>query len=210
MFNNLEGKVFGKLKVIEMAPRTQKKTFWVCTCECGKTHTIRSDSLTSGKTTSCGCAKKDQDRINLIMAHRHKKSGTRLYTIRNGIISRCHNQNVVCFERYGGRGIKVCDDWRNSPESFMDWALSNGYNDDLSIERIDSNGNYEPSNCKWATVKEQSNNRRSTVKITINGETKSMKTWCHDLGLNYGTVNSRYNRGVSMERLFSEKDLRTN
>lgn len=211
MFNDLTGKRFGRLAVIEMAPRTQKKTFWVCRCDCGESKIVRSDALMSGRTISCGCAKKEQDRINLILGHKHKMSGTRLYHIWNGMNDRCNNPNTRRYSRYGGRGIKVCREWSRESgfEPFRDWALAHGYDATFTIDRVDTNGAYGPANCRWSTQKEQASNRRTTVKITLNGHTKSLKQWCKEMGLNYGTIISRHQRGVSLDRLFSKEDLRT-
>jgi hypothetical protein len=119
------------------------------------------------------------------------------------MIDRCENQNVSHYFRYGGRGIAICKEWRNSFEAFGNWALSNGYRDDLSIDRIDVNGNYCPENCRWATPKEQSNNKRNNHLIEYNGETKTMKQWCDQFGVSFDLVKQRINKlGWSPEMAF--------
>lgn len=124
---------------------------------------------------------------------KHKKCDTRLYCIFGAVKSRCYNKNNKRYKDYGGRGIAVCDEWKDDFMSFYNWAILNGYNDTLTIDRIDVNGNYEPSNCRWVTPKQQARNRRSNRNYTINGETHCLKEWCEIVGLNYRTVQYRIN-----------------
>lgn len=194
MIHDLTGERFGRLLVLEIAPKTCKRTFWVCACDCGEKKTVRSDALTSWKTVSCGCLKKEQDRYNLTRAHTHKMTGTRLYSTYRSMIDRCYNTKVQCYPRYGGKGTRVCEEWLSGFEAFRDWAVLSGYADHLTIDRIDNSGNYGPDNCRWATNKEQCNNRRNNIRITLNGETKTLTQWCETLKLNYGTVRSRIKR----------------
>lgn len=205
---DLTGQRFGRLLVIGLAPRTTRKKYWACVCDCGNKKLVRVDSLTSGNVTSCGCLKAEQDRINLVKAHKHKQSGTRLYKIWLGMKARCNNKNIKCYYRYGGKGISVCNAWLNNFELFMDWALNSGYAENLTIDRIDNSGNYEPGNCRWVDNKAQCNNRKTTTKITLNGETKSRMEWCEEIGLNYGTVKSRQYRGRDLVEQFSKIKLK--
>ena len=119
-------------------------------------------------------------------------SGTRLYMIWQGMKARCYNVHNASYHSYGGRGITICDEWKNSFESFMKWAYENGYDDSLTIDRKDNDGNYEPQNCQWATMKEQANNRRSSIKITIGNATKTLSEWCEIFEVDFNTVNARY------------------
>lgn len=203
--HDLTGQSFGKLKVIGIDDRNSRKTYWICQCECGNIKSVRSDSLLCGAVRSCGCMKKEQDRKNLTANHSHKQSGTRLYNIWQGIKGRCNNPHEACYYRYGGRGIKICEEWNNSFVPFYEWAMSHGYSENLSVDRIDVDGNYCPENCKWSTNKEQSNNRRTNIKIKIGNSVKSLKEWCEIFNLDYGTINARYDRNgfIGINELFN-------
>ncbi len=131
------------------------------------------------------------------------KTRRRIYKILNGMRQRCYNPKNIGYPDYGGRGIKVCENWlgKEGYHNFYEWALNNGYGDELSIDRIDSDGNYEPSNCKWSTPKEQANNRRNNTRITINGVTKNMKEWEIEYGLSENVILNRLRLGWEGEDL---------
>jgi len=205
-FNNLTGERFGRLTVLGLSSKKAgRKSYWVCQCDCGEKHLARSDSLKCGLVTSCGCKKEEQNRINLgKVTHGDTPVGKqkRLYHTWQGIKKRIYNQKNKRYVEYGGRGISLCKDWEKY-EVFREWAHKAGYNDDLTIERIDVDGNYEPSNCKWIPFSEQAINRRSTVWIEWKGERKNIKQWSDELGINYGTLHSRYYRsGMRPPQLF--------
>ena len=204
--NDLTGKKFGKLEVIGVHDTGSRKTYYVCQCDCGNVKVVRADALISGATKSCGCIKKEQDKTNLTANHSHKMSGTRIYETWQDMKRRCYNKQNARYDRYGGRGITVCDEWLNNFQSFYDWAISNGYSDDLTIDRIDNDGNYEPSNCRWSTAKEQCNNRGSNINITIGNATKSLMRWCEIFNVDYKKVYARYKRNgyESIDRLFND------
>lgn len=194
-FNDLTGEKFGRLTVIGLSPRRSgRKSYWVCQCNCGNKVVVRSDILKAGTTQSCGCIKKEQDKINLTANRSHKESRTHLYNTWLGMKQRCYDKNTKTYKYYGERGIKVSDEWKNDYTNFAEWARENGYSEDLTIERIDVNGDYSPDNCTWISFEEQMNNRRSSIMIEWNGQTKNLKQWSEELDLPYRTLNSRYNR----------------
>lgn len=134
----------------------------------------------------------------------HHMTGLPLYVVWQGMIRRCTYKRHKNFSDYGGRGIKVCDEWRNDFQAFHDWAMANGYADGLTIDRIDNNGNYCPENCRWTTMKEQCNNRRNNHLLTFYGETRTMTEWAELTGISLYTLNSRLNKlGWSVERALS-------
>lgn len=183
---DLTGKKFGMLTVIGLQDTNSRKTYWVCQCDCGNIKVVRSDSLQSGAIRSCGCMKKAQEKINLTKHHSHKMSGTRIYHIWRGMKDRCYNVHSPSYYRWGGRGITICDEWKDNFSAFYSWAMENGYSENLTIDRIDNNGNYEPSNCRWATMEEQSRNRQSNVVIQIGNSKRHLKNGAKFLSWNMG------------------------
>lgn len=190
-FKDLTGQVFGRLTVISPHHTTRLGTYWNCKCICGNECVVLTTKLSNGHTTSCGCRKEEINQAISDMNKTHELSNSRIYSIYRGMISRCYNNYSTNYKRYGGRGITVCQEWLDDFMNFYNWAMDNGYSDDLSIDRIDPNGNYEPSNCRWATAKEQANNTRSTVFLTYNGETKSASEWAEITGIRQGTIVRR-------------------
>jgi hypothetical protein len=192
IIEDLSGQQFGRLTVIEQVGRNKNgDMMYRCICNCNNVNEVITSSghLKTGHTQSCGCLRA----ANHYRTHgeSHGTNKTRLYNIWINMRSRCSNPNETGYENYGGRGITVCEDWNNY-ENFRDWAYNNGYTDDLTIDRIDVNGNYEPDNCQWATMLEQNNNRRSSLLITYFGETHSLKDWCRIFDLPYDLIHNRY------------------
>lgn len=197
-FIDLTGQQFGRLTVLKRDENKGKFITWLCQCDCGNTTIVRGTDLKSGKILSCGCLRKSG-------CHRsHNMTNTRLYRIWGNIKSRCTNKNVRQYKDYGGKGIKVCSEWTQSFETFFHWAMANGYADDLTIDRIDVNGDYEPSNCRWATRKEQSLNRSDNHYLTYNDETKTIAEWSEITGIHRATIESRLKAGMTIEQALTK------
>lgn len=206
------GRRFCRLVVIDEGEKRLKRNGfyddrWICKCDCGNVKTISGHSLRYGNTKSCGCLGREKGNENLLIAQtpKHNQFGTRLYNIWGKMNSRCNCKSATQYPRYGGRGIKVCEEWRKFIP-FYEWSMANGYRDDLSIDRIDVNGNYCPENCRWVTWKQQANNRRNTRYLTYNGKTMCVKDWETETGINSVTIKHRIDKfGWSVERALTEK-----
>ena len=202
---DLIGQKFGRLTVVERAENGIRKdgspfTRWMCKCDCGKEKIVTGSNLRKGITKSCGCYAKEQTgKIN--RTHGLKKS--KLYVRWRDMKLRCNNPNDSHYKDYGGRGITVCNEWLHDFKAFYDWSISNGFDENLSLDRIDVNGNYEPLNCRWITMKEQQNNRRNNHWITYNGETHTMMQWSEITGINFHTIKGRLKMGWTIERAFT-------
>ena len=206
---DLSGMRFGKLIVVEFGffdfPKNSKSrlAYWHCKCDCGKDCYVYSSNLKLGKTKSCGCLQKS------IASKTHKKYyfniPKRLYHIWTDIKARCYNKKESSYKYYGGRGIKMCDEWKNDFISFYKWSVNNGFNENLSakkcsIDRIDTNGNYEPNNCRWVDVLTQANNKRNNIVIEYNGERYTMKQFCKEFDIPYKTfVSYKSNKNRTIE-----------
>lgn len=202
---DLTGQRFGRLTVIGRDDKVTRKTYWICQCDCGTIKSVRADILKAGKTISCGCKKKEQDKINLTAHHSHLQSSTTLYKRWQYIKNRCYNEHDPRYSNYGGRGIKMCDEWKDDFASFFEWANQSGYSEGLTIDRIDVNGNYEPNNCRWADNKTQCNNRTTNINITIGNATKTLTEWCEIFEVDYNKINARYKRNefIGINELFN-------
>lgn len=199
---DLRGQRFGRLVVIE---KTEKRdsggnVFWLCKCDCGKDTLVSSHSLKVGHCKSCGCYKIDVNRKQGKQQFtKHGKSDSRIYNIWCGMKQRCYDTNCNTYSNYGGRGITICDEWKNDFKSFYDWSMGNGYREDLTIDRINVNGNYEPNNCRWCTALEQSNNRRSNHLVIYKGVEMTVKQLSELCNMKYHTLLGRLLKGWDVE-----------
>lgn len=185
------GKRFGRLTVLGLDHISKNgATYWLCKCDCGNEKVVYRGSLTSGDIISCGCYR-DEHKSEFGLKHGY--SNDKMYIKWSGMVERCTNPNAKNYERYGGRGISVCEDWRNHPESFIEWAYSNGYEEGLTLERINNDEGYYPENCKWATHREQQSNTRRNHNVTRNDVTHSIAEWSRLTGVNHETLRYRVN-----------------
>lgn len=205
---DLTGQKFGRLNVIQKSESKRGgKTWWVCRCDCGTILDVWSVYLRNGTTKSCGCLNRElaSERLKTrkLLQGSDGRSSTRLYKTWTSMLQRCENPKAYYFDHYGGRGIRVCQEWRDSFEAFRAWALSNGYSDDLTIDRIDNDGNYCPENCRWADSFTQCNNMRSNRMISFGGKTMSLSQWARELGISRSTLAVRICKGWSIQRAFT-------
>ena len=190
---DIRGQQFGRLTVKSLNRIENRVTFWNCICSCGNEVVVRGNSLNGGYAKSCGCYQREvASRISKESHTIHGKSKTRLYNIWKGMRKRCNNPFDKNAPLYSARGIRVCDEWNNDFLSFYNWAMENGYNENLSIDRIDNDKGYCPYNCRFSNNVQQVRNRGITVRLTYNGETRALTEWCELFGLNKKTVYGRY------------------
>lgn len=193
---------YGRLVVVARDGSDKKgHALWECKCDCGKRITVRGDHLRRGATQSCGCYMREKAKKQ---HKRHGETGTRLYSIWCNMKKRCDDQKYKSYPNYGAKGIKVCPEWSESFEAFRDWSISNGYRDDLTIDRIDVYGNYEPENCRWSTMLEQQNNRGNNRVISFRGVSKTVSQWAKETGISEGTIRSRLDRGWPADRVLAD------
>lgn len=199
---NLKDKQFGLLTVIERVESKNGHAMWKCKCVCGNTVIARTTALVNGHKQLCEDCQSKLRKSSWV-------SDDRIYRTWMHMLQRCENVNDKAYKNYGMRGIKVCEEWHDFT-NFQEWALTNGYSDSLTIDRIDCNGNYEPNNCRWVTQKIQQNNRTNNCNLTLFGVTKTKKQWSEITGVKYTTISKRLALGWSVERALTEpvKDMR--
>lgn len=179
----LVGEKFGRLTVVKEA-ESHGWSYFYCKCDCGNEIIVKGTFLKTGKTKSCGCLQKEKARDRL---KKHGLSRGRIYRIWNAMNTRCNNPHINQHKDYHDRGISVCAEWKNFKD-FYNWAINNGYRDDLSIDRIDNDSGYSPENCRWATPKIQNRNSRRCIKVEYNGEIHCLSEWEEILGIKKHTL----------------------
>jgi len=206
---DMTGKRVGRLLVKSYAFTRKKSAYWNCVCDCGNEVVVIGKDLRKGHTQSCGCLQKEKAKDNIKKAgtgnrKTHGQRHTKLYEVWKVMRQRCQNKNNKAYANYGGRGIKVCGEW-NDFKNFCEWAINSGYKEGLTLERIDVNGDYEPSNCKWVTLEEQQKNKTNTIYVEINGEAKTLVEWSRLTGIPYNTLYTRYMKGIKGDKLISKE-----
>lgn len=194
--NDITWVIFGRLTVMEKAGvknqgKKGSKSLWLCKCDCGNEKIVLRNSLVSGNTHSCGCLEKEtKETIHL----KHGMAKTRIWSIWVNMKDRCERKSNKSFMYYGGKGIKVCDEWKKDFKSFYNWSMLNGYTDELTIDRINCQGDYEPNNCRWETMKKQVRNRSITKKAKYKGTIISIGEIAELEGINYQKAYEKYGR----------------
>jgi len=199
---DLAGKVIGLLTVSHRVENRGKQPTWRCVCSCGGIKDIMGMHLRSGKIIDCGCGAPERLRKSRV---RHGMTYTPTWNSWAGMVYRCTTSSAPEWKHYGGRGITVCESWRTFENFFADMGERP---EGTSIDRVDNNRGYEPGNCRWATITEQQNNRRSNVRLTINGQTRTMKQWANHYKVPYPVVKDRRSKGVDGEALFAPLERR--
>jgi len=197
---DLKGKRVGRLMVLRRGENTaQGQPQWHCICDCGCFTLVRGDLLRNEKTKSCGCLKAEMLKSGMFKTHGASKS--RLYSVWQTMKKRVFDKNRKDYKHYGGRGIKICDEWVNSFDSFYGWAISSGYSPELTIDRISNDEDYSPNNCRWVDMSTQANNKRNNRRVAVNGENKTHMEWAREIGGNATIIRDRIERlGWSAEK----------
>lgn len=208
------GNKYGKLTVVKYTGiNSRRQALFECKCDCGNICIVAGCSLRIGHTNSCGCMqkKKAQEQMKYINSNglaskgnlKHGDRYTRLYRIWCSMKKRCYYSKYEHYDRYGRRGIRICDEWKNDFLKFKEWALTHGYSENLEIDRINNDGNYEPNNCRWQNRENQVRNRSNTIYLKHNNEEKTLKQWCEIYNINYKLAHTRYKKGWNFEKIFN-------
>jgi hypothetical protein len=208
---DLAGHVFGNLRVIRRA-HSNNGAYWLCRCSCGNEATVKGTSLRYGSTKSCGCGAKAQARANCDK-YRNRNNwiprglSRKLKDAYRNMLARCYDASNHRYDNYGGRGIRVCEEWLDPLQGrlrFYHWCVENGVKGDLQIDRIDVNGDYCPDNCRFVDAITQMNNTTRNRWLTYRGETKTLAEWARATGMAYGVLKHRVDRGWDIERIMSQ------
>lgn len=207
---DLTNQRFGRWTVIGRGPIKVSKNgasriTWHCICDCGNEANVVACNLRGGKSVSCGCLRREKcssrmKKINTM----HGDTYTRLFRIWNGIKTRCYNKNATAYPNYGGRGITMCEEWKIDFTAFRDWAILNGYEEDLTCERINNNMGYFPDNCRWISRAAQQKNKRTSRFLTLDGESHVVSEWAEITGIHKDTILKRLESGWTVEKALTE------
>ena len=209
-FIDRTGQKFGRLTLIERVENNKfNQVQWKCRCDCGKEVIVKAYSLTTGQTKRCGCLKKEQDFINIIKV-KHRKCNTRLYNIWRDMKWRCNSPKSKRHKFYYDKGIKVCQEWQEDFMNFYDWAMANGYKDNLTLDRINDDGNYETKNCRWATITEQNNNQSNNIRIKYNESEYTLSELSKIYNIKRATLYDRIKRGWTIDEPLNRKVAKRN
>lgn len=200
-FDDLSGKRFGRLTVLDVFDKGKGYVKWNCICDCGNKTIVLSNNLRRGHTTSCGCF---QNEVRLKNHTKHNLHGTRIYGVWSKIKGRCYNPNDPRYHRYGGRGIEMCEEWKNDAKLFAEWSYANGYDDSApygmcTIDRIDNDKGYSPENCRWVNQKVQANNRKTNRVIEHEGEKHTLIEWSEILGISNSKLIWHLDKGRTIK-----------
>lgn len=206
----------GRLTVIKYVGSYDGHAQWLCQCECGNQKIYPGGVLRHRAVKSCGCLykeKRSEIARNSIAKVKHGDSFKRLYFMWTSMKNRCHVKSNPSYPNYGGRGIKVCDEWANDYSVFKKWAIENGYDEnakrgECTLDRIDVDGNYEPDNCRWVNMKEQCRTKRTTIVIRYDGQSHTIDEWAKILNVPRARIYERYKAGWNPERILLEKSHR--
>lgn len=209
----LLGKKFGRLTIVGFvhARKPQRGWLWECRCDCGKTKILSPQDVKLGKIKSCGCYLSERSKERATKFKHTVYDNRRLYSIYNWMKRRCYNSKTPRYKDYGARGIGICDEWlndKNGFDNFVEWSITHGYSDNLSIDRIDVNGDYSPENCRWLTLTEQNSNKRDTLWVDYKGERIQLVKLCKKLNVTYDMVHNRiYSLGWDVEKAVSTPSM---
>ena len=205
---DMKGKRYGRYVVIRyMGENKRHESLWECKCDCGNIKVIPGIRLRKGGALSCGCLHKDE---MIKRQTTHGLSHTRIHDIWKELKQRCTNKSNSKYKYYGEKGITVCDEWSNSFINFYNWSIENGYNDTLTIDRIDSSKGYDPSNCRWVSYKVQNNNKSDNKRYIIDGVNKTLSEWCQDYQVPFKRINNRISKGWDIYKALTTPPLKKN
>ena len=206
-FKDISGQTFNRVLVLYRKGHAKDKHItWWCRCSCGAEFECPGNALIRGNTKSCGCLSKE---LTIKRSTKHgaatRKNKHPIYRNYHHMLERCYNPNNKNYNLYGARGITVCETWKNDFSTFFNWALSNNWQQGLSIDRIDNNGNYYPENCRWSTQLEQCNNQNKNIVLTYQNKTQTLSQWARELNMPYACLYDRYLRKLPVEKVLTPK-----